>query len=80
MIVKVVFGNNHTHMRIVECTDIHLEEKKTDDGEHFTELICHKSGGGDPCIIHLGKGTKDYLYIMDKGKTADRMEFQPVKQ
>ena len=48
---------------------MHFEEQE--DG--FVELICHT--GKEPFILHVGKGTTDHVYIMDKGKTVDHMVF-----
>lgn len=71
MIIKVQFGQDKTHCRIIECYDMHIEQK---DG--YDELICHR-GEEEPKILHLGKGSTDVLYLMDKGQTVDSMVFAP---
>ena len=73
MIVKAVFGEGGgLHCRMLEAIDIHIEDAK--DGG-YNEVLCHKVGGGDPTILHLGKNSTDHLYIMDKGKTVDHFRF-----
>lgn len=69
MIVKAVFGDKHTHIRMIDCKDIHLE-----DTDNYTELICHR-GDDAPMILHLGKHTADILYIMEQGQTVDSLVF-----
>ena len=71
MIVKVQFGNEETHCRIIECKDIHIQQE-----QGYTELIAH-SGEEVSIILHLGKETEDHLYLMDKGQTVDHMVFSP---
>lgn len=73
MIVKVVFGDEHTHIRMVDCKDIHLE-----DAVSYTELICHRNDEA-PVLLHLGKYTEDVLYIMEQGQTVDTMVFSKIK-
>lgn len=78
MIIKAVFGDKHLHARVIECVDIHLEDK-TEFGKTFTEVIVHTEKSkedSNPCILHLGKKErKDHLYIMKDGKTVDHMTF-----
>ena len=74
MIVKVCFGDRNEHMRIVECDDLHFEDKQ--DGS-YTEMIYHGENYQDGYgVIHFGgKGVRDHVYIMDKGETVDHMVF-----
>ena len=73
MIVKVQYGNASTHCRIIECIDIHIEEK-----EGYNEIILH-CGEEHPKILHVGKHSTDHLYLMDKGQTVDHMTFLKTK-
>lgn len=70
MIIKVQFGQDRMHCRILECNDIHIEQVNG-----YSELICH-CGEENPKILHLGKESKDHLYLMDKGQTVDHMVFE----
>ena len=73
MIVKVQFGQVQTHCRIIECNDIHIEQKK-----EYSEMICHYRGEQPPQVLHLGKKSVDHLYLMDKGQTVDHMVFSTL--
>lgn len=70
MVIKAVFGDKG-HSRILECYDIHLENK----GE-YTELLCHVGTDWPPYKIHLGEKSRDHLYIMSEGKTVDHLIFE----
>lgn len=73
MVIKAIFGEGGgLHCRILEATDVHIEDAK--DGG-YNEVVCHIVGSKEPTILHLGKGTTDHLYIMDKGKTVDSFRF-----
>lgn len=75
MIVKACFGHGKAHCRIIECHDVHIEEK---DG--YVEAILHNRDDNDKYnVLNFGnKGATDHLYIMDKGETVDHMTFYPV--
>jgi len=82
MIVKVCFGDKPNHTRIIECNDIHLEYHANEEEKPYTVMLCHRQGSDTPCEIHLGKTKKtppfskvDHVYIMDNGKTVDKMVF-----
>ena len=72
MIVKINSGNKEGHCRIVECVSLHFENKGK-----YTEMIYH-----GPAVttthgeIHLGEGSRDHVYIMDKGETVDHLIFE----
>jgi len=80
MIVKVCYGSvdrKHQHNRIVECSDIHVEDEISErTGEIFSKVICHQ---GDKIVaeLHLGTEFEDHMYVMDNGKTVDHITAYP---
>ena len=76
MIVKVTYGDNETHVRILECYDMHFEERSPCDEPRHTEMIYHTLNHG-PGLIHLGKDSIDTVELLDVGGTVDGMVFYP---
>lgn len=90
MIVKVMFGSvpQTTHIRIVECDDIHVERKQEEGGTEYTELVCRDTSSVEKwipkAIVHVGKlcpeGVYDKVFLMQNGVTVDKMTFGSEKQ
>lgn len=78
MIVKVCFGDKEGHCQVVECHSLHFEE----NADGFVEMLYYGPGGSSDGhgVIHLGQDVTDNVYIMDKGKTVDRMVFHVHKK
>jgi len=80
MIVKVCFGfadNKHTHQRIIECDDMHLEEVTSErDGSIFTQVLLYRAHNV-VAEVHVGTQFEDHIYVMDNGKTVDHTTYYP---
>jgi len=66
------------HMRIVECKDIHIEamqEPEPNGLSYFEIAIQPKEKGEDNPSIQVGKFSHDIVYLMEDGKTVDKMHF-----
>jgi len=80
MIVKLARKGMSGHMHIVECDGLHIDNQ-VDEKEDiiYSRIICYLNGNTIR-EWHGGRIATDYLYIMDKGKTVDKMTFHyPVK-
>lgn len=89
MIVKVEFGRlecgltnpepeQPLHIRMIECDELHVEQFREpgEDGLEYYSIVCRKNKDIDTSIeIHLGKKSSDTVYIMENGKTVDKMYF-----
>ena len=80
MIVKLTRHGMSGHMHIVECEGLHIQNQEDKEaGIIYTQIICYQNGQTIR-EWHGGRIATDTLYIMDKGKTVDKMTFlHPTK-